>query len=158
MFQSCQMFNVTSLRLTKVMLNCLVFKVRCGQTIWTFFLTHVPCCFLGSLLCLLLIGVATLWQAVSVKLHLQRINQCIPMWFQSIWKIFVNLDHFPRDPGWTKNIWNYHLVNVFLIQGAPNCWNNCIQWIQQGVAKATSSFAHFVKSLGGLNSCLRPQA
>ena len=43
-------------------------------------------------------------------------------WFQPIWKIFLKLDHFPRDRGENKNIWNHHLAiycrfHILLFEG-----------------------------------------
>ena len=35
-------------------------------------------------------------------------------WFQPIWKTSVKLDHFPKDRGEQKSIWNHHLVKLSL--------------------------------------------
>ena len=50
-------------------------------------------------------------------------------WFQPIWKIFVKLDHFPRDRGKNKNVWN-HLLDLHYASGTrtalsvlPVLWN-----------------------------------
>ena len=38
-------------------------------------------------------------------------NQTTSWWFQPIWKILVQLDHFPRYGVKIKNIWNHHPDN-----------------------------------------------